>query len=138
MITRHYGALGNTHQGRTSQLNRAYKGLGADMKRKQAAAGPDCDEPQTLEQYKLAYAALKLKLEEAQTLIDEMRAAANGDSPAATTTTGFLTTAEVARKSGVAVCTIIRNTDVLGGWQLPNGDWLFPSGTTYGRRRKSK
>jgi len=44
----------------------------------------------------------------------------------------------VAEKSGVAICTICRNADKLGGTQLASGDWVFPVGTTYGRRRKAK
>lgn len=139
MTTRTFTGLADTATGRTRQITKAYKGLADDLKRRSAGQPADCDEPQTLKQAKLVIASLRNQLADAQTLIDEMRAQANSDAAApVVTTSASWTTKTVAEKSNVAICTIIRNADNLGGWQLQSGDWLFPVGTTYGRRRKAK
>ncbi|MBA3948124.1 MAG: hypothetical protein H0X37_26690 [Herpetosiphonaceae bacterium] len=135
--TSRFGALSKTQAGRTGQINRAYKGLAEDMKRK-AIAVPDCDQPQTLEQALRVIVDLQSKLADAQNLIEDMRANANSDAPVATTSTAkYWDTKRVAKESGVAICTICRNVDVLGGFKL-GGDWLFSVGTTYGKKRKRK
>jgi hypothetical protein len=137
MINR-FSPLGTTRAGQTAQVNHAFKGLAADMKRKQAVAAPDCDEPQTLEQAKRVIAHLQSQLADAQALIDEMRATANSDAPAAvTSSTKFWDSKRMAKESGVAICTICRNAESLGGIKL-GGDWLFPAGTTYGKKRTRK
>lgn len=137
-MTSRFTGLAATQRGRTGQVAKAFKGLAADMKRRQTIESPDCDEPQALDAAKRVIVALQQQLADAETLIDEMRAAANSDAPAATADTVHLwNTARVARESHVAVCTICRNVDLLGGIRVGK-DWLFPVGTTYGRKRKAK
>jgi hypothetical protein len=81
-------------------------------------------------------ASLQNQLADAQRLIEEMRAQANSDAPVATVGTAkYWDTKRMAKESGVAICTICRNADALGGIKL-GGDWLFPAGTTYGKKRK--
>lgn len=135
-----YTGLAATHQGRTRQITKAYKGIADDLKRSRAGQPADCDQPQTLEDALRRIAFLEQQLADAQTLIEEMRGQANSDaSVEAVAESGkSWSTKTVADKSGVAICTIIRNVDTLGGWQLESGDWRFPVGTIYGRRRKAK
>jgi hypothetical protein len=149
-MTSRFTGLAATQRGRTGQVAKAFKGLAADLKNKQVF-NPDCDEPQTLEAAKRVIVALQQQLADAEALIAEMRAASNSDAPAATAdaeansdapaatadTVHLWNTARVARESHVAVCTICRNVDLLGGIRVGK-DWLFPVGTTYGRRRKRK
>ena len=137
--THRFTGLALTETGRTRQITKSFKGLAEDMKRRRAGQPADCDQPQTLEEALRRIVYLEQKLDEAQTTIDDLRAQINGDAPAASAAPiESWTTKTVAQKSGVAICTIIRNVDTLGGWQLQSGDWLFPVGTTYGRRRKAK
>jgi len=136
MTSRHYLNLAATQSGRTRQIAKGYRGLAEDMKRRQSDQA-DCDQPQTLEEALRVIASLQQQLADAQTLINDMRGQANSDAPAEAGSQSW-STKTVADKSGVAICTIIRNVDVLGGWQLESGDWRFPVGTTYGRRRKAK
>ena len=135
-LARSFNGLGATRSGQSQQVAKAYRGMAAEMEAKQVDAA-DCDEPQTIEQYRWLVASLQAKLADAQALIDEMRATANSDTPAAATTGKLIDSATLARKSGVSVSTICRHAAELGGTKMA-GDWLFPSGTTYGRRRKAK
>ncbi len=135
-LARAFNGLGATRSGQSRQVAKAFKGLAADMARKQVI-NPDCDEPQTIEQYKLLVASLQARLADAQALIDEMRAEANSDAPAAAATGQLIDSATLARKSGVSVSTICRHAEELGGTKMA-GDWLFPAATTYGRKRKPK
>lgn len=135
--TSRFGALSKTQAGRTGQINRAYKGLADDMKRKTIAV-PDCDQPQSLEQALRVIADLQNKLVDAQNLIEDMRANANSDTPVATVnTTKYWSTERMAKESGVAVCTICRNAEALNGVKV-GGVWLFPAGIKYGKKRKRK
>ena len=77
------------------------------------------------------------RLADAEALIAEMRAYANSDEPAAAKPSAYWDSKRVARESNVAVCTICRNADKLGGTKL-GGDWVFPVGTTYGKQRRRK
>lgn len=136
MTMTNFTGLGTTRTGQTKQVNRGYKGLAADMKRKQSVAVEPV--PMTAAQYECIITDLRQQLADAQALIAEMRAQANGDAPAAAiSTTKYWDSKTVAEKSGVAVCTICRNADTLGGMKL-GGDWLFPAGTTYGHKRNRK
>lgn len=136
MTTRHYTGLSATQRGITDQLTRGYKGHAADLKHKQSVAVESV--PITAAQYECIITDLRQQLADAQTLIAEMRSHANGDAPAAAISTAkYWDSKTVAKKSGVAVCTICRNADTLGGMKL-GGDWLFPAGTTYGHKRNRK
>lgn len=129
--------LAATRNGQTQQINRAYKTMAADLKCK-AVQAPDCDDPSTLSHKQLVSLVLSLQnqLADALALLEEGRTAAYSDA-SVTGTTAYWDSKHVADESGVAVCTICRNAKELGGTKLA-GDWLFPVGTTYGRRRKSK
>jgi hypothetical protein len=137
--TSRFTGLAATQRGRTQQVNKAFRGIAEDLKNRKAVQTADCDEPQTVEQYKLLVARLRNQLADAQALIDEMRASANSEAPAAEVVTSakLWSTERVAKESHVAICTICRNADLLGGIKIGK-DWLFPAGTTYGRRRKRK
>lgn len=137
-VSHRFTGLAATETGRTRQIAKAFHGMAEDMKTR-AVASADCDEPKTLAQAKRVIASLRNKIAEYEDLLNEIRAEANSDAPTpAVTSSKSWTTKTVAEKSGVAISTIIRNVDKLGGWQLQSGDWMFPVGTTYGRRRKSK
>lgn len=135
-LARSFNGLGATRSGQSAQVAKAFRGMAAEMEAKQVDAA-DCDEPQTIEQYRWLVASLQAKLADAQALIDEMRATANSDAPAAAVTGNLIDSATLARKSGVAVCTICRHAAELGGIKMA-GDWLFPASVTYGRKRKRK
>lgn len=135
-LARSFTGLGATRSGQSAQVAKAFKGMAAEMEAKQVDAA-DCDEPQTIEQYRWLVASLQAKLADAQALIDEMRAVANSDAPAAAVTDGLISTADLAEKSGVSVSTICRHAEELGGIKMA-GDWLFPASVTYGRKRKRK
>ena len=135
MTSRAFTGLATTRTGQTKQIDKAFKGMAAELKRRQAVQTADCDEPQSIEQYKLLVASLQNQLADAQALIEEMRTQANSDAPVATVSTAkYWDTKRMAKESGVAVCTICRNADVLGGIKM-GGDWLFPAGTKYGKKR---
>lgn len=135
--TSRFNGLAATQTGRTAQLTRAYKTMAADMKRRQSAQPVDIDEPQTLADALRLITALRQQLADAQAAIDDMRKASNGEvTVSESATADYWTTAQVARKSNVAICTICRNAGTLGGRKV-GSDWFFPVGTTYGRRRKS-
>jgi len=141
MTSTRYSGLAATQQGRTRQMSRSYRGMADEIERRRAERAEDCDDLSSLSHQQLTNLVISLRqqLTDAQNLIDEMRAEANGSTPVQAESSGdYWTTKMVAEKSGVAICTIIRNVDTLGGWQLQSGDWLFPIGTTYGRRRKAK
>ena len=133
MTVHQFAGLGKTFSGRTTQIARGYRGMADEMARKQAAA-PEDDAPQTLEAAKRVIAYLEQKLADAEALIEEMRADANEGIPSGASGT-YWDSKRVARESNAAVCTICRNADVLGGIKL-GGDWLFPAGTVYGKKRK--
>jgi len=139
-VSRRFTGIADTQKGRTRQITKAYKGMADDLNHRRAVAAVDCDQPTTLPAALMVIEALKQQLADAQNLIDDMRAQANSDAPAGSAAAMIKSwsTKTVADKSGVAICTIIRNVDKLGGWQLDSGDWRFPVGTTYGRRRKAK
>lgn len=130
-----YAGFGATRSGQSKQVNKALRGMADDMKRKQSVAVRAV--PKTAKQYECVITDLRQQLAEALALIKDMRASVNGDTPAAADVSGFIDSATLARKSGVAVCTICRNADKLGGIKL-GGDWLFPATATYGRKRKAK
>ena len=133
--------VGSTLRGRTSQITRAYRGMADEMKHKKAVQAADCDQPQTLEQALRVIADLQNRLADAQTLIEEMRAAANSDQPdvpaVASSKPKYWDTKRVAKESGVAICTICRNVEALGGFMM-DGGWWFPANTTYGKKRSRK
>lgn len=133
-----FAGLGKTQMGRSAQINRGYKGMADEMKRKKQAVDVDCDEPQTLPDALRLIAHLRNQLADAQAIIEDMRTQANGDHNAESDQkVGYWDSKRVAKESNVAVCTICRNAAEMGGIKL-GGDWLFPAGTTYGRRRKTK
>ncbi len=131
--TRGFIGLAATANGRAKQINRGFRGLAADIERRRAGQAVEPDAPQTLDHALRLIAQLRNQLVDAQATIDDLRAGLNSDS--AVVSEAMWDTATVARKSGVAISTICRNADKLGGKKL-GGDWLFPVGTTYGRRRK--
>ena len=129
-------SLARTLTGRTRQITNAYRGMADEMKRKQSVVIEDV--PMTIQQYECIIEDLRQQLADAEALIQDMRRQANSDAPAAApSSTKYWDSKRVAKESKVAVCTICRNADTLGGIKL-GGDWLFPAGTTYGKRRKSK
>src|SRR6185503_3779239 len=110
MTTRHFTGLAATRTGQTKQVNKAYKGLAADLKRKQSVAVKAV--PMTAKQYECLIADLRQQLADAEALITEMRKHANSDAPAvAVSTAKYWDSKRVAKESGVAVCTICRNAD---------------------------
>lgn len=135
MTVRMFNDLGKTRAGQSRQINRAFSGLADELERRRAANIEDA--PMTAAQYERRIADLEQKLADAEALISEMRAYANGDEPAAVKPTTYWDSKRVARESHVAVCTICRNADKLGGTKL-GGDWVFPVGTTYGKQRRRK
>lgn len=135
-----YARLGATRRGQTKQVNHAYSGMADEMKRR-AAQAADCDDLSSLSHQQLVNLVLSLQnqLADAQNLIDEMRAEANGSAPLQAETSGdYWTTKMVAEESGKCIATITRNAESLGGWQLQSGHWLFPVGTKYTGRRSRK
>lgn len=136
---RGHSPLAATLSGRTRQITAGYNGLADRLKRARAAqaqAGcPDDLAALTRDQLQALVVSLQAKLEGALATIEDLRALANRD--AALPADAMWDTATVARKSGVNVSTICRNAQRLGGIKL-GGDWMFPSGTTYGRRRAAK
>lgn len=135
---RSFTGIAATKSGQSQQLDRIFKNMARNLKSRNAAQPVELDEPQTLADAKRVIAHLRNQLADAQNLIDDMRAQANSDAPTVTASTEFWDTATVARKSGnVSISTICRNAVALGGTKL-GGDWMFPVGTTYGKRRKSK
>lgn len=135
--TRGFTGLAATTNGRTKQIARGFRGLAADIERRRSRQPVEPAAPQSLEQALRVIDALRSQLADAQDTIDSLRAQLNSDSASPVASEAMWDTATVARKSGVAISTICRNADTLGGKKL-GGDWLFPAGTTYGRRRKSK
>jgi len=131
--THRFGSLAATQRGRTDQITRAYLGAAEELKHKQEAVKTV---PMTPFQYECLITDLRQQLADARHIINEMRDQANSDAPAVVTGK-YEDSKTVARRSGVAVCTICRNADSLGGMKL-GGDWLFPAGTTYGKKRERK
>lgn len=137
---RAFTGVAATRTGQTGQVNRAFKGMADEMKSKKVDQLADSDHLNRLTHRQLVSLVFSLqnKLIEKQATVDEMRAEANSDAPiAAASTAKYWDTKRMAKESGVAVCTICRNADTLGGIKL-GGDWLFPAGTTYGKKRQRK
>lgn len=136
-----YAGRAATEQGRSRQINRGYRGMADEMKRRAAGQPADCDDLSDLSPQQLVnlVVSLQQQLADAQNLINEMRAEANGDLPVqAADKSEYWTTKMVAEKSGKCIATITRNAESLGGWQLESGDWLFPVGTQYAGKRSRK
>jgi len=135
MTVRTFHDLGKTRAGQSRQISKAYQGLADELDRRRAANTEDA--PMTAAQYERRIADLEQRLADAEALIAEMRAYANSNEPAAAKPSTYWDSKRVARESNVAVCTICRNADKLGGTKL-GGDWVFPVGTTYGTQRRRK
>lgn len=135
---RAYSGLAATRTGQSKQVDKAFKGMADELKRRKAVQAADCDQPQTLEQAQRVIASLQNQLADAQRLIEDMRAQANSDAPVATvSSTKYWSTERMAKESGVAICTICRNADALNGIMV-GGVWLFPAGIKYGKKRNRK
>ena len=136
MTVRMFSDLGKTRAGQQRQMSKAFQGLADELDRRRAANTEDA--PMTAAQYERRIADLEQRLADAEALISEMRAYANSDEPATVAKPStYWDSKRVARESNVAVCTICRNADKLGGTKL-GGDWVFPVGTTYGKQRRRK
>lgn len=131
-----YAGIAATRAGQAKQVTKAFRGIATELKRKQINQLDDSDHLNSLSHRQLVGLVLSLQnqLADAQALLEESRTAAYSDAPAAIKYDDCKT---VAKRSGVAICTICRNADTLGGIKL-GGDWLFPTGTTYGKRRQRK
>ena len=129
-------SLARTYQGHTRQINRAFLGMADELERNAVILE---DVPMTAQQYECIIEDLRQKLADAEALINDMRAIANSDGTDTVSgnPTKYWDSKRVAKESKVAICTICRNADILGGTKL-GGDWLFPVGTTYGKKRKGK
>lgn len=135
--SRGFAGLSTTTKGRTDQLNRVYRGMADEMKRNQAEQS-DYDDLSALSAHQLRRLVIKLQqdLADAHALLEDMRAHENGDQFAAVgKKVSYWDTARVARESGKSIATICRNAKELGGIKL-GSDWVFPSGTRYGGKRK--
>lgn len=128
-------ALGRTLNGRKQQIDKAFNGIAANIKHRQAEAPADA--PLSASQYRAIIADLEQQLADAGALIEEMRRSANSDAPAAISSTRYWSAKRVSKESNCAICTVCRNAVELGGVKI-GADWMFPTGTTYGGRKRGK
>lgn len=126
--------LVDTYVGVLKQVNRAYRGQGKEIARRNAGKLDDC-QPKTLEEaLRVIEAKNHIIADLRASLVDKKRADHKAVIRSGNTEPKYWDTATMCAKSGCVVSTITRNAKELGGIKL-GGKWMFPVGHPYSKKR---